>query len=205
MKTVCMILKAPRAGTVKTRLAKDIGPERALAVYRALVEHQAREIPPEWDVAVYFTPSDAATEMEAWLKPWLPVCRRFQPQCGGDLGARLAAAVRTEFQRRTNRVFLIGGDCPDISRNYLADADRHLNETDIVIGPAMDGGYVMLGLKAPHVALFENIAWSTAEVLNETLAAADRQSLSVGLLPTSEDIDDTASLKRQSERGVILP
>lgn len=197
MKAICMILKAPREGTVKTRLALDIGLERATAIYRALVEHQAKAIPPGWEVAVHFAPLDAGMEIETWLRPRLPVSARFVPQCEGDLGRRLTSVVHTEFQRGAKHVFLIGGDCPGISHDYLAAADQRLNETDIVIGPATDGGYVLLGTKAPCITLFENIAWSTHAVLEQTLSAAHRQSLSVGLLPTLEDVDDAASLKRQ--------
>lgn len=203
MKTVCLILKAPRVGTVKTRLARDIGPQKAAEIYRALVEHQAATIPAEWDVAVHFAPPDAGLEMEAWLKPLMPISSRFVPQCDGDLGLRLAHVIQTEFQRGAKRVFLVGGDCPGITRDYFDDADRHLNETDVVIGPAADGGYVLLGLKAPHVALFENIAWSTAAVLDQTIAAAKRLSLSVGFLKILEDIDDSESLMRQPKFSLI--
>jgi rSAM/selenodomain-associated transferase 1 len=203
MKTVCMILKAPHAGSVKTRLARDIGPERATAIYRALVERQAREIPREWAAAVHFTPPDAGKEMEEWLGPCMSAAARFLPQCDGDLGQRLIGAIRAEFQRGAGSVFLVGGDCPGLSRDYFLEADRRLNEVDVVIGPATDGGYVLLGLKAPHVALFENVPWSTSAVLEQTLAAANRQSLSIGLLPTLEDIDDAASLERQSAFAAI--
>jgi len=199
MKTVCMILKAPRTGSVKTRLARDVGPERATAIYRALVERQAREIPREWAAAIHFTPSDAGGEMEEWLGPCLSAAARFVPQCDGDLGRRLIGTIRAEFQRGAERIFLVGGDCPGLSCDYFLEADRSLNESDVVIGPAADGGYVLLGIKAPHDALFETIAWSTPTVLGQSLAVARRLSLSVGLLPTLEDIDDAASLKRQSE------
>ena len=101
-----------------------------------------------------------------------------------------------------SRVFLIGGDCPGISFDYLAQADEQLYECDLVIGPATDGGYVLLGLKSQCTALFENIAWSTQAVLDQTVTAARRQSLSVRLLPTLEDIDDAASLARQAR---LLP
>jgi rSAM/selenodomain-associated transferase 1 len=198
MKTICLILKAPREGTVKTRLARDVGPGRATAIYRALVEHQVRSIPPGWVAAIHFAPSDAEREMREWLKPLLPASARFVPQCAGDLGCRLANVVSIEFQRGAGRVFLIGGDCPGLSQDYLVDADRQLTETDIVVGPATDGGYVLLGLKTPHVALFEDIAWSTPAVLEQTLAAAGRLRLPLRLLPALEDIDDVASLERQS-------
>jgi len=197
MKVICMILKAPRVGTVKTRLAQEIGVERATLIYRAMVEHQAKAMPRGWNVSVHFSPPDAAEEMEAWLKPRLPASTRFAPQCDGDLGRRLAAVVRSEFQGGAKRVVLVGGDCPGICRDYFAEADKHLNEADLVIGPAADGGYVLLGLKDQHEGLFENIAWSTHAVLEQTLANAIRASLSVRLLPTLQDIDDAASLERQ--------
>jgi len=205
MKTVCLLLKAPRSGTVKTRLARDIGPHQATMIYRALVEHQVRAIPEGWDVAVHFAPSDALMEMEAWLKPHFLACPQFVPQCDGALGDRLIHVVRTEFQRGMKRVFLIGGDCPGITRDYFAAADSNLDVSEVVVGPATDGGYVLLGLKAPYPVLFENIAWSTASVLDQTLAAARKVSLSVALLPVLEDIDDADALKRQSELGVISP
>jgi uncharacterized protein len=202
VKVICLILKAPRPGIVKTRLARDIGDERATAIYRALVEHQAMAIPPGWQVTVYFTPADAADEMEAWLKSRLSVAARFVPQCDGDLGQRLAGAVSAELQRGATRIFLIGGDCPGISRDYLSQADEQLSGCDLVIGPATDGGYVLLGLKNQCTALFENIAWSTQVVLDQTVAAARRHSLSIKLLPILEDIDDAASLARQAR---LLP
>lgn len=197
MKTACLFLKAPRLGTVKTRLARDIGPERAVAVYRTLVAHQAGTIPAEWEVVVYFAPRDAEPEMRDWLEPLFPRGLRLEPQCGGDLGRRLEEAVRQEFQRGTTRLFLLGGDCPGISSEYLAEADKVLNGNDLVIGPAEDGGYVLLGLTAPAPTLFAGIAWSTEVVLEQTLAAARRQGLHVGLLPPLEDVDDAESWRRQ--------
>ena len=109
MKVICMMLKAPRVGTVKTRLAREIGVERATLAYRAMVEHQARAIPPGWNISVHFSPPDAGEEMEAWLKPTLPASARFVPQCDGDLGRRLAAAVRSDAAslRRQSRFLSI--------------------------------------------------------------------------------------------------
>ncbi len=197
MNTVCLVLKAPREGTVKTRLAREIGAQKATEIYRALVEHQARAIPADWEVAVHFAPEDAGPEMEAWLGPLLPKNRRFVPQGEGDLGSRLTSIVRTEFQRGTTALFLVGGDCPAVSGTYLEDAGRRLTASDIVLGPAVDGGYVLLGLKTPQVGLFEKISWSTPQVLAETLAAAKRLALTVDFLATLEDVDDEASLRRQ--------
>jgi rSAM/selenodomain-associated transferase 1 len=199
MKTVCLFLKSPRLGEAKTRLARDIGAAQAGAIYRALVEHQAAEIPHDWRVAVYFTPSNAGEEMKIWLAPHLRDGTRFVSQCQGDLGRRLVAAVREEFDSGSERVYLIGGDCPGLSRDYFYEADQALSDNDIVLGPARDGGYVLLGIKGPHEVLFRDITWSTPVVLHETLAAARRQSLSVRLLRPLVDIDDATTLDDQSK------
>lgn len=204
MPTVCLILKAPRIGEVKSRLAKDIGARKAADVYRALAERQAAEIPSHWPVTVYFAPADAEAEMRLWLQPRLPAKKRFSPQPAGDLGQRLAAALDSEFaNRRSTKVFLIGGDCPDLDRKYLSEASLALAANDVVIGPALDGGYVLIGLKRDssdrHHALFKNIAWSSSVVLEQTLAASREQGLSAALLRPLADIDDLPSLRNYPE------
>jgi uncharacterized protein len=199
MKTVCLFVKSPRLEGTKTRLARDIGAAQAMVIYRALVEHQAAEIPVDWGVAVYFTPSNAGEDMKTWLAPRLQNGTRFVPQCDGDLGRRLATAVRREFDNGSERVYLIGGDCPGLSRDYFEEADRALSDNDMVVGPAQDGGYVLLAIKGPHEILFREIDWSTPVVLQQTLAAARRQTLSVGLLRPLVDIDDAISLDDQSK------
>jgi uncharacterized protein len=199
MKTVCLFVKSPRPGETKTRLARDIGAARATLIYRALVEHQAAEIPVDWRVAVYFAPSNAGEDMKIWLAPQLQNGPCFVPQCDGDLGRRLVTAVRREFDKGSERIYLIGGDCPALSRDYFDEADRALSENDIVLGPAQDGGYVLLAMKGPHEILFRDIDWSTPAVLRQTLAAARRQTLSVCLLRPLVDIDDAASLNDQSK------
>ena len=199
MKTVCLFVKSPRLGEAKTRLARDIGAARATVIYRALVEHQAAEIPVDWRVAVYFAPSDAEEDMKIWLAPHLQNGTRFVPQCDGDLGRRLVTAVRREFDNGSERVYLIGGDCPALSRDYFYEADSGLNDHDIVLGPAQDGGYVLLAIKGSHEILFRDIDWSTPAVLQQTLAAARRQTLSVCLLRPLVDIDDATSLNDQSK------
>ena len=199
MKTVCLFVKSPRPEEAKTRLARDIGAAQAIVIYRALVEHQAAEIPVDWGVAVYFTPSNAGEDMKTWLAPRLQNGTRFVPQCDGDLGRRLVTAVRWEFDNGSERVYLIGGDCPGLSRDYFEEADRALSDNDMVVGPAQDGGYVLLAIKGPHEILFRDIDWSTPMVLQQTLAAARRQTLSVGLLRPLVDIDDAISLDDQSK------
>lgn len=201
--TAILMLKAPRPGTVKTRLAADIGSERAAAVYRSLVELQLRQIPEGWAVAIYFTPDDAESEMREWLSEFVPE-DSFTQQSAGDLGARMEAAVSRELHAGADAVALMGGDCPYLTREYLERAAGHSEDVDVVIGPAVDGGYVLLLLKKPQAALFEQIAWSTSRVLEQTKQAADANRLRHVTMPALEDIDDYASLCRfytRSERS----
>lgn len=193
--TAILMLKAPRPGTVKTRLAAKVGIERATDVYRSLVERQLRQIPEDWNIAIHFAPEDAEAEMREWL------CSRvrgggFVPQAPGDLGERMKAAVAHELCSGADAVALIGGDCPYLTREYLAGAVDHLKDVDVVVGPAVDGGYVLLLLKQLHAALFEQIDWSTSRVLEQTKQAADAKCLRQVLLKPLEDIDDYASLCR---------
>jgi hypothetical protein len=114
---------------------------------------------------------------------------------------RLSKVVKTELEKGASRLFLIGGDCPGITSSYLEEASQQLEHCDLVIGPAVDGGYVLLGLKFPHLELFSDIAWSTSSVLSQTLSVANRLGLHHHLLPSLEDIDDLDSLMRHTQIG----
>jgi rSAM/selenodomain-associated transferase 1 len=191
---VALMLKAPRPGSVKTRLAASTGPEQAVRIYRTLVEHQIGEIPSDWSVAIHYDPAGAREEMEAWLGPLRKL--RFHPQPDGDLGARLTAAVRTGLSPGTSPVLLLGGDCPTLLSPNLREAVDAAQQEDVVIAPAIDGGYVLLATKILHPALFTGIPWSTDQVLRLTCQQARAAGLSVRLLDTHEDIDDGTSWSR---------
>ncbi len=194
--TLCLMLKAPRLGQVKTRLAKDIGEAAALAAYRALVERQMREIPAGWNVEIHFTPDDGAAEMRAWLGPLREAAPVFIPQAAGDLGARLIAALHSAFARGARQVIFVGGDCPGLTRERLAEAAEKLEHADLVIIPAVDGGYVSIAFNVPHTGVFEGIEWSTERVCEQTQRRAKELRLSFGLLAPLEDVDELASWER---------
>ena len=180
-----IFVKAPRPGEVKTRLAKALGPELAAAAYRQLVEKLLTELDSLKAVELRFSPDEAQNEIQPWLKPdW-----QLQPQGPGDLGARLRRAFAQSFAAGVQRVVIIGSDCPAVTRQHVAASWTVLEQQDMVLGPARDGGYWLVGLRAPHPAIFENIRWSTATVLPETLARARRAHLSVRLLGELNDVD----------------
>jgi rSAM/selenodomain-associated transferase 1 len=194
---VALILKAPRPGQVKTRLASSIGAERATRVYRALVEHQLAKVPASWRIAIHFAPADAEAEMRRWLEKLSPRGTDFMPQPDGDLGVRLISAMDHGFASGADFVFFLGGDCPGITCSYLEEAEAALAKTDMVIAGALDGGYVLLGLRKPMAAVFEAIPWSSDAVFAATLGQARAAGLSYQCLSPLEDIDDLESYERQ--------
>ena len=180
-----VFVKAPRLGAVKTRLAQTLGPGPTLAAYRRLVATVLAALAEVPEVELRFTPDAAAAEIEPWRRAgW-----HARPQGGGDLGERLDRAVVEAF--RTSRVpaVIIGSDCPWVTRADLEAAAGALADHDVVLGPATDGGYWLIGLRAPQPALFRGIPWSTDTVLRETLARARDAGLRVHCLRTLTDVD----------------
>lgn len=194
---VLLFLKAPRAGLVKTRLAQDLGPTRAVRVYRRLAATQLRRIPATWPVEIQYTPRGARAEMRAWLG----VRGTLRLQRGGDLGARMQAAFARAFARGARPVLAIGGDCPGLDATRLGTAVGALARADVVLGPARDGGYYLIGLRRPAPELFRDIPWSTDRVWRTTQQRAWAAGHQVHLLPKLEDVDDLASLRR-TEQGM---
>jgi hypothetical protein len=188
-----VFVKVPAPGAVKTRLAAAIGDGAAARVHRALAEHVLDSTTPqpgEYERLVFFDPKDALGEMRAWL-PGL----RLLPQSSGDLGDRMADAVARAFARGARRVAIVGTDAPDVSRETVLEAFAGLETSDVVVGPAEDGGYYLLALRVPRRDLFSDIAWSTPSVCAETLARARRAGLSVRVLRPLRDVDTFDDLR----------
>ena len=180
-----VFLKAPRPGTVKTRLAATLGSTAATAAYRTLVETLFTQIN-EWSgVELRYTPDSAADEIHRWQRPsWV-----LAPQGDGDLGQRMVRAFAEHFAAGAQKILIIGADCPDVTPTDLLSAWVALDRDDLVIGPANDGGYWLVGLRAPCPELFHGIAWSTDQVLAETLTKARAAGLAVARLRTLTDVD----------------
>ena len=175
-------------GKVKTRLAATIGDDKALAVYRLLLEHTAQATKNiEATCIVYY--SDAIAEGDAWDNTYLK-----SVQQGNDLGERMANAFYDRLKNGYQKVGIIGTDCYELTSGIIADAFQQLDQHDVVIGPALDGGYYLLGIKTFYPQLFDGVAWSTDSVLEETLSRCRKLSLSCFLLPLLSDIDDEKDL-----------
>ncbi|HEX4575659.1 MAG TPA: TIGR04282 family arsenosugar biosynthesis glycosyltransferase [Gemmatimonadales bacterium] len=188
MRALGIFVKAPVPGHVKTRLADDIGPSGAAQLYWRLGRQVvAVSVGSGYRTTVWFTPARRGSLVRHWLDAVGPVT--FQPQRGRTLGSRLAHAFATEFAAGARRVVMIGSDCPGVDRRLVRLAFAALRDHDLVLGPARDGGYYLIGLAAPEPALFRAIAWSTAAVTSQTKARASALGLGFRLLKPLRDVD----------------
>ena len=193
-----LFVRAPQLGHVKTRLAAALGPHRALSIYRELgatvmaAARTAAARAAACRLRIAFTPPDG----EALVRNWLGADSELMRQGPGDLGARLAAATRDAFAAGAERVLVIGSDCPAVTAAVIDQAFDSLEHADVVIGPASDGGYYLIGLARPAPELFVGIPWSSPDTCRVTLAAADRAGLRVVLLEELFDVDTAADWQR---------
>jgi rSAM/selenodomain-associated transferase 1 len=184
-----VFIKNPVLGKVKTRLAKSIGDEKALHVYHLLLDHTQKTVRRiNTDKAVYY--SDYINEDDIWKNA------EFQKfvQLGDNLGKRMSKAFLESFKMGYKKVVIIGGDCFELNEKIINDAFKILEENEVALGPAKDGGYYLLGMRNYYWQLFENKIWSTQTVLSDTLLDLSNLNLSFKLLPTISDVDDEKDL-----------
>jgi uncharacterized protein len=190
-----VFLRLPRKGYVKTRLAESIGPEKALDIYSRLVEHTI-SIARSLQYPTYFFYEGGLPDPSSWL----PSAYYFL-QSEGDLGQRMQEAISHVLKNHSKAV-IIGSDCPGLTSDLLQQAFTGLDTKDIMIGPATDGGYYLLGCKKITPVLFEGIEWSSPSVMRDTLQRCIRSNLSYASLPELRDIDtleDYLFLRHQLE------
>lgn len=196
-----VFVKEPRAGGVKSRLAAGIGAERAARVYKAIAEEEIRRTAPrdgEFERLFLFSPPQSRARIEQWLPG-----ETLLAQAEGDLGERMARAFGEAFDRGARRVAVIGTDVPSLSREDVVEALCSLDDQDLVIGPATDGGYYLLAMKRPDPGVFQGVPWSTPQVLTATLDRAGRLGRSVRVLRTLGDVDTVEDLA--ADWGRIAP
>ena len=200
MKTLGVFAKYWEPGKVKTRLGRDIGAEQASRVYLGFLTTLILRFSDTGDRRTLVTsPPSRRLEFEQLVDK---VSGRpqhqwdFANQMGDDLGARLLNHTEAAFREGASRLILLGTDSPDLPKDYLNQAWQALETHDVVVGPADDGGYYLIGTHQSQPGLFKNIPWSSTETLTATLEAADRHGLSVAQLPPWYDVDDGLSLRR---------
>jgi rSAM/selenodomain-associated transferase 1 len=186
---VIVFARTPVAGQVKTRLAAGVGAARALAVYEALLAHTCAAVRRAgFDARVHL--AGDIPERDLWSEAGFVRL----PQPGADLGERMHLAFRAAFAEGVRKAVIIGTDCPGLTSATLHEAFQRLDEAEAVVGPAEDGGYVLLGLTSPVRSVFENKAWSGDTVLADTLADFKRLGMRVARLEPLRDVDTAEDL-----------
>ncbi len=193
MSTLIQIFaKAAIAGAVKTRLARQVGNAAALVIHQRLCRHVMTQCL-----------AAGADEVELWaaLDPQDPFLRSFglpvHEQQGRELGTRLDFAMRHGLTRHA-RVVIVGADVYSLTPDYLQQGLQALQTSEVVIGPAQDGGYVLVGAQRSLPVIFHNIPWGTADVMGATLDQLLSNMISFELLPERWDIDTLDDIRRHA-------
>ncbi|MFQ6079272.1 MAG: TIGR04283 family arsenosugar biosynthesis glycosyltransferase [Thermodesulfobacteriota bacterium] len=203
--SLIIFTRYPEAGKTKTRLIPSLGPDGAAGLHRRMTEHTltlARQLQSYRSVSIEVRYQGGNKRLvEQWLGPDT-ACR---PQGSGDLGERMARAFQEAFQAGMERVVLVGTDIPSITVRILLGAFENLSSTDMVIGPARDGGYYLIGLRQPFPQLFVDMPWGTEKVLEKTRQVADDLGLSVVFLERLEDLDRPEDLHLWGSASQPMP
>ncbi len=188
---IIIFTRNPELGKVKTRLAKTVGNEAALNIYKYLLNHTEQAIRNiEADKAVYYSIKIRDNDI------WDNSIYQKHLQQGNDLGIRMLNAFDNAFKNNYQKVVIVGSDLFDLQSKHIEEAFKNLDKHNLVIGPAKDGGYYLLGMKKLHKEVFQNKVWGTETVRENTLQ--DLQNESVFLLEELNDIDTYDDMKDNS-------
>lgn len=187
---IMVFVRNPELGRVKTRLAKTIGDQAALEIYEILSKHTAKIISEiDSDKLIFY--SDKIQENDIWTAI---NCKK-QIQTKGDLGEKMLDAFQYGFSLGYKKIIIIGSDLYSLRPKHIESAFEQLENYDVVIGPALDGGYYLLGLNSVIPEIFKQKQWSTSSILKDTLS--DLKKFNVNLLEPLNDIDTYEDLKKE--------
>ena len=189
---IIIFARNPKLGKVKTRLAKTIGDFAALETYKILMKHTANVVEKSNAEKIVFY-SEYIDNNDVWAKI---KCKKVK-QSEGDLGEKMQTAFEYAFELGHKKIVIIGSDVYSLKTEHIDSAFTQLETHDVVIGPAHDGGYYLLGLNFIIPELFEQKKWGTSSVLENTLA--DLNELNVTLLEPLNDIDTFEDLKKEPQ------
>jgi len=197
MTALILFLKYPEPGKVKTRLGAELGFELAAKLYELFIK-QTFELAQNCSaqqIFVAYEPIDRKDEFAEFVPKKFAIF----PQEGKNLGERMLNAFKDAFARGYKNVAILGSDSPTLPLENIDDAFEKLSKSDLVLGPAEDGGYYLIGLNKAHCGLFENIEWSSDSVLQLTIESAKKLQLSYELLPSWYDVDNKETLIRAAK------
>ena len=197
-KALIIFTRNPELGKVKTRLAKSVGDESALEIYKFLLKHTVA-ITKNLNVDKYVFYSENIHREDIWD----PEIFRKKLQTGTDLGEKMQNAFSELFEMGYEKVLIVGSDIFELGQSDIENAFEVLQTTETVIGPATDGGYYLLGMKELNATIFQNKNWGTATVLEETLA--DLRQKKYVLLEERNDVDYFEDIKEIDAFQQFLP
>ncbi len=204
-KKVLVFVRVPESGRVKTRLVGKLDKEDVCRLYKCFVEDILGALSNrEYDIVICHDPPEDRWKMISWLGSSFT----FMPQRGTSLGERMEHAFAAVFSERVDQAVLIGSDFPDLDAGIIDEAFEGLETHDLVLGPAADGGYYLIGFNAGSFApkIFHNIPWGTQRVFGSTADFIVKNNLSMHTLPKWQDIDTYDDLKafffRAREKGL---
>ena len=202
-RALIMFARYPMRGQTKTRLAAGLGDEATLQLYEAMLADTA------WSggqlphcrclAALTGLPADGSAPLDPLGRAPFAAYSLSEQQ-GDDFGTRLGAAMELAVKEAGGSALLTGADSPEISATLLERAFRSLEDYDVVLGPAIDGGYYLIGMRAYHPTLFLGINWSTETVAAETEAAAHALGLTTTRLEELSDLDYLEDLRNLADR-----
>jgi uncharacterized protein len=188
-KALIIFVKNAQEGTVKTRLAATVGNSKALFVYKQLLKH-TMEISSYVKARKFVFYSSFIEQEDEWDNKVFTK----KNQSGDNLGERMKNAFAEVFSEGHNKICIIGCDCPSLNKGIVEAAYAALELHDVVVGPAFDGGYYLIGMKELHPRLFEGIDWSTPTVFEKTISICKSGNLNWSLLPVLHDVDEEKDL-----------
>jgi uncharacterized protein len=184
-----IFVRHPVLGKVKTRLAASLGNDAALSIYKKLLQHTL-EITQAVQADKFVFYADAVVEQDMWKQQHYYKSQ----QHNGELGERMLKAFEQVLNKGYSKVCIIGSDCYELSSQIIIEALDKLDDNAIVIGPATDGGYYLLGIKKLYPDLFQNKNWSTRTVFADTIKTIEDLNLRYSILPTLSDVDEAADV-----------
>jgi len=187
-----IFVRNPELGKVKTRLARTLGNDAALNIYKKLLHHTYSIVcKADYDKFIFY--ADYINENDLWENG---VFKKLL-QGDGDLGEKMQSAFETVFALGYKKVLIIGSDCYELTSAIISDAFTALDTVDVVIGPSFDGGYYLLGSNQLLPFLFTNKEWSTSTVCSDTIAGIERCNKTYHLLTCLNDVDEEKDVPEQ--------
>lgn len=194
MNSLVLFVKYPETRKVKTRLGAEVGFELAAELYKLFIKQTfglAQNCAAQ-KVFVAFEPPDRRAQFCEFIPEEFAVF----PQKGKTLGDRMFNSFEYAFAQEAKKVVILGSDSPTLAIENINSAFEKLNRSDLVLGPAEDGGYYLIGLNKAYRGLFEGIEWSSDSVLQSSIERAKKLQLSFELLPRWYDVDTKETLMR---------